>query len=274
MKKAHVSRFPFEEMYEYIGTSDTQILHLYAGITHPDPSYCITRQHSNCYSIEYVCKGKGVIQENNRIYQVSAGDFFILHPHTYHHYYADPQDPWEKLFFTVNKRTAFVSTLLQLYRLDDVVCFEQLRTPLQLEAILELFRSEQTDINDRLEDLILQTVTGLARQPRSESRKDSPVVRAKACIDGSITERICLQDVAREVCLDPSYLSRAFKKAYGLSPQQYIHRQKMALADSLLANTALSVEEIAARLSFCDVSHFSVAFTRCHGMTPTQYRNR
>ncbi len=273
MKRKIPSSFLSEELYEYIGTSDTQILHLLCGITHPNPAYEITRMHSACYSIEYVYEGEDVIQENSHLYKVSAGDFFILHPHTFHHYYANPQNPWKKIFFTVNKKTNFATTLLHLYKLDDIIHFGKINTPLQLESILELVKSDQPDITNQLEDLIIQTITGLARMPKQAPLPVTPISHAKTYIDENITERILLSDVARAVSLDASYLSRAFKKSYGISPSGYIRQQKMTLAESLLSNTVLSVEEIAQRLSFCNAAHFSSTFTAYHGISPSEYRN-
>lgn len=272
MKQMIASSFPQEELYEYIGTTETQIFHLLSGITHPDPAYEVTRMHSDCYSIEYVYEGKGVIQENSHIYKVSAGDFFILHPHTFQHYYADPQNPWKKIFFTVNKKTNFATTLLHLYKIDDIVHFGKTNTPFYLEDILTLLRSEQTDITDQLEDLIIRTITSLARIPKATPQPVSPIANAKAYIDENITERIVLSEVAKAVSLDTSYLSRAFKKAYGASPSNYIKKRKMTLAESLLSNTVLSVEEISQRLSFCNVAHFSSSFTNYHGISPSEYR--
>ncbi|MBQ7840285.1 MAG: AraC family transcriptional regulator [Lachnospiraceae bacterium] len=273
MKKYAISQFPYEEMYQYIGTSETQILHLLSGITYPDPSYEIKRMHSDCYSIEYVYQGEGVIQENSHLYKVSAGDFFILHPHTFHHYYANPQNPWKKIFINVNKKTDFATTLLHLYKIDDIIHFGKTNSPLYLEEILELFKTDEQDITHKLEDLIICTITALARLPKSTPIPASPVVNAKAYIDNNITERIVLSDVAKLVSLDASYLSRAFKSTYGISPSDYVKKQKMALAESFLANTVLSIEDIAARLSFYDIAHFSCAFTKYHGISPSEYRN-
>lgn len=273
MKRRAISQFPYEEMYEYIGTSETQILHLLSGITGPNPTYEIRRMHSDCYSIEYVYEGEGVIQENSRIYKVSAGDFFILHPNAFHHYYANPKNPWKKIFFTISQKTDFATTLLRLYKIEDIVHFGKINTPLYLEQIMALFKSNDADITSELEDLIIRTITALARLPKLQRLPDSPITASKTYIDNHITERVLLSDVAKQVSLDASYLSRAFKKTYGMSPSDYIRQQKMALAESLLSNTVLSVEDISARLSFYDVAHFSSTFTKYHGISPSEYRN-
>ena len=273
MKRRAISQFPYEEMYEYIGTSETQILHLLSGITGPDPGYEVKRMHSDCYSIEYVYEGEGIIQENSRIYKVCAGDFFILHPNAFHHYYANPKNPWKKIFFTISQKTDFATTLLRLYKIEDIIHFGKIGTPLYLEQIMALFKSGDEDITFELEDLIIRTLTALARLPKLHRLPDSPITSAKTYIDNHITERVLLSEVAKQVSLDASYLSRAFKKTYGMSPSDYIRQQKMALAESLLSNTVLSVEDISARLSFYDVAHFSSAFTKYHGLSPSEYRS-
>ena len=78
-----------EEIYKYVGTTDSTMLHALAGISEADPSYEIKRTNSDTYSIEYVYSGEGTIQENDSIFNVSEGDFFILHPNKYHHYYSN-----------------------------------------------------------------------------------------------------------------------------------------------------------------------------------------
>lgn len=51
-----------EEIYKYVGTTDTSMLHALAGISEPDPIYEIRRPNSDTYSIEYVYSGEGTIQ--------------------------------------------------------------------------------------------------------------------------------------------------------------------------------------------------------------------
>ena len=53
-----------EEIYQYIGSPDTLILHSLAGISYPDPTYEMYRKNSDLYSLEYVYEGEGAIQQN------------------------------------------------------------------------------------------------------------------------------------------------------------------------------------------------------------------
>ena len=88
MREYKKAQYPYEEIYEYIGTSDTQIFRLISGVTYPGPDYDLERKHARSHTIEYIYEGEGVVQEDSHIYKVSAGDFFILHPNTFHHYYS------------------------------------------------------------------------------------------------------------------------------------------------------------------------------------------
>ena len=267
--------YPYEEIYEYIGTSETQIFRLISGVTYPGPDYDLERKHARSHTIEYIYEGEGVVQEDSHIYKVSAGDFFILHPNTFHHYYSSKENPWKKIFFTVKENSKFITRLLQMYKIDDVVFFPQTNTPFFLPEIMELLKSDETDVTYRMEDYIIRTLVSLGRfyQEVRHSDENTSIAEAKAYIDKHITERIALADVARNISLDRAYLSRAFKLAYGVSPSQYILKQKITLAETMLSDTGLSVEDIALRLSFYDVSHFSHTFTKIHGMSPSEYRN-
>lgn len=68
-------------------------------------------------------------------------------------------------------------------------------------------------------------------------------------------------------------LSVAVRRATGLSPQGFLHREIMRDACELLANTGLPVSQIAFRLGFADPAYFNRFFTRQSGQTPGKYRH-
>jgi AraC family transcriptional regulator, transcriptional activator of pobA len=63
------------------------------------------------------------------------------------------------------------------------------------------------------------------------------------------------------------------KRAAGLSPQAYLHREIMRDACELLASTGLPVSQIAFRLGFADPAYFNRFFTRQSGQSPGRYRH-
>ena len=72
--------------------------------------------------------------------------------------------------------------------------------------------------------------------------------------------------------LSPFYFSRLFKESTGVTPYQYISRQRMERAKRLLQNTDVAIADIALRCGFSSQSSFSTAFRKVVGVTPKVYR--
>ncbi len=87
-----------------------------------------------------------------------------------------------------------------------------------------------------------------------------------------IDEDIRRTEIAREVFLNPDYLSRMFKKEMGTSLKEFITAEKMNIARDLLKSTQLPIGTIAARVGYTNFSHFSQTYKRVMGMTPEEER--
>lgn len=95
----------------------------------------------------------------------------------------------------------------------------------------------------------------------------------KEYIYSHIKERITIEDLADELGVSASYLSRLFKKETGDSVSAYIRRQKIEMAKNLLQYSEYSMIDIANRLAFSSQSHFIQQFREFVGMTPKKYRD-
>lgn len=269
------SDFSFkEEIYTYIGSSRTPILSALAGISFPDPTYEIMRKNSNSYSIEYIYEGEGAIQENDKIYKVRRGDFFILHPNTYHHYYSNPKKPWKKIWFLTDGDNDFLSGLLSIYKIRDITYIPNINSPLELEDIFTLLKEESKNITKDLERLSYYLVQNLAHIIHNRPKHETVASRAKYFIDRKIKTHLTVDEIAKYVSVSTGYLSRVFKEAYGMSPNQYILYAKINLAKTFLEKTQLSIHQISEELAFFDVSHFSRSFKKLTGHSPTQHKER
>ncbi|GAB1819086.1 helix-turn-helix domain-containing protein [Herbidospora sp. RD11066] len=81
-----------------------------------------------------------------------------------------------------------------------------------------------------------------------------------------------LADLAAVAHLSPRGLSRAFTATIGITPLEYRQRLRLDLAATLLAETELTVEEIAARCGFHDARHFRRLFGARYGSSPSALR--
>jgi two-component system response regulator YesN len=76
------------------------------------------------------------------------------------------------------------------------------------------------------------------------------------------------------VYLNPSYLSRLFKKETGQSLSDYIGQVRMEEARRLLSQTNMKIVQVAEESGYRNVSHFAKMFKRMTGVTPQEYRNK
>lgn len=73
--------------------------------------------------------------------------------------------------------------------------------------------------------------------------------------------------------ITPGYLNKVCRLVYGMSPKAFIGQQLLVEMKTYLADTQLSVAEIAGRLHFEDASYMCRFFRRMCGCSPTEFRN-
>lgn len=69
----------------------------------------------------------------------------------------------------------------------------------------------------------------------------------------------------------PTYFRREFKKAFGVSPSQYVRKIRMDYAKELLMLRQYSVSDVANMCGYSDVYQFSKQFKNLTGVSPKHY---
>lgn len=92
-------------------------------------------------------------------------------------------------------------------------------------------------------------------------------------INSYLSEDISMNILARISGLSQFYFSRQFKKSMGISPYQYIVKQRVEKAKYLLAQDNLGIAEIALICGFTHQSHLNRHFKCLTGTTPKKYRD-
>lgn len=104
--------------------------------------------------------------------------------------------------------------------------------------------------------------------------EDEDVVAAIRFIRSHCNEMIQVDDVAQAAQLSRRQLYNRFKNAIGRSIYQEIRRVKMNRAAKMLAETNLSVSQIAKELGFIDQKNISRCFSQEKNMTMLAYRKQ
>ena len=97
--------------------------------------------------------------------------------------------------------------------------------------------------------------------------------RTTAYINAHLEQQLSLSTLAAVGETSPAHFSRLFKQATGLAPHQYVIRCRMERAKHLLAETSITLSEIALLVGCTDHSHFSALFRTHVAQTPTAYRD-
>lgn len=85
-------------------------------------------------------------------------------------------------------------------------------------------------------------------------------------------EQVGLEEAAREVNRNPSYISRLVKQSTGKSFTQLLTEKRLEEAKSLLKDSDYRVNEIAELSGYPNVRYFNRIFSANVGMTPSEYR--
>ena len=116
-----------------------------------------------------------------------------------------------------------------------------------------------------------------ALTPMSEKRKSSKYVNrflraAIAIIEANPKVHIPVNELAKRVNVERSYLYKRFIEETGKSPKEYIRDYKLQLSAKELETKNLSVRAIYERLGFSSYYAFEKAFKKKYNMTPSEYR--
>lgn len=81
-----------------------------------------------------------------------------------------------------------------------------------------------------------------------------------------------LRSLAEVAGVHPATLTRAFRRAYGVPPGEYLRRLRLERAVHATGTSSRPLSEIALEAGFSDQAHFTRAFKRATGWTPGAYR--
>ena len=133
---------------------------------------------------------------------------------------------------------------------------------------------ENMETLEQIQQAMLQWAKNCMSQlmARSGEKKDAAIYTAKRYISAHYTKPLCLDEVAGQVHLTPSYFCMKFRQETGTTFVEYLTKLRLARAKDLLRHSNKKIHEIAVTVGFANSRHFSRTFYRNCGMHPTEYR--
>lgn len=88
----------------------------------------------------------------------------------------------------------------------------------------------------------------------------------------NLDQDLSLENISKSIGSSSYELSRKFKKETGQSITDYINKQRINEAISIMENKNLLVTDIAQMVGYNDVNYFTKVFKKLIGMTPSEFR--
>ncbi|MEO0942058.1 MAG: AraC family transcriptional regulator [Cyanobacteria bacterium J06642_12] len=115
---------------------------------------------------------------------------------------------------------------------------------------------------------------GALNFPRDASQADERIVRAIAYIHDYLSQPLDLKTLAGVALMSPYHFAKAFKASTSLPPHQFIIRERIERAKTLLTASRAPISEVAALVGYQTPSRFSQLFKRQVGITPGEFRRQ
>ena len=241
------------------------------GIAH-EPDCLFERADYGYCTIEYVARGRGVLESDGRRFECGPGDVYFLHRHSNHRYWTDPAELWHKLFCMVDGE--LVDLLMDSYRLAGVYRIAEAPRLRQHFEALAALGGDGAVRDMRAAAIFHQLLEACAETLYERTLPARPeVVELKRELDGCTDGGFRLEEFAGRSGYSAAHLIRHVREAFGCPPYEYLMRRRVETAQRLLTYTRKSVKEIAAALGFSDQYYFSGCFKARTGVSPTAYRS-
>jgi len=244
------------------------------GHTYKTEQYHMILHESDVTRIEYIVSGRSVVNSKDMSLIAESGDTYILHEGEYQNFYNDISMPMNKIWINVTGR--FVKDIIDMYGLKDTILLKNTDSQKYIERIhrICLNSNDPYFIQEKVSMLFLNLIQFLSKKYKSTTKALTPMNTVKSYIDLHLEDDISMNDLAvlSNMCVE--HTIRTFSSQFGITPHQYILKNKIELACSLLSSTNYSINDISERLKFYNSAHFSNTFFKYVGMRPSEYRNK
>ncbi|QCY12632.1 AraC family transcriptional regulator [Pseudomonas sp. MPC6] len=241
---------------------------------------CYTRHAHEHFSIGAITAGCSTYLHEQSAFQVSAGTVVLMNPGDVHACNPIDNQPWSYLMLYVD--TPWLTDLQHQLGFSHDLAFRRFSVTHDRDAQLftgltglydvlvddqqDVLRKHSTAVEFFTEvQLLLNPVDPPLREPNFKLERAADYIR------DNCTQMLKLEDICAAAKLSPSYLIRAFKQHYGMTPHAFLVNRRIQFARDRLRSGKL-IADVALEAGFADQAHFQRAFKQHLAATPGQYR--
>lgn len=119
---------------------------------------------------------------------------------------------------------------------------------------------------------IIQTQTVKAIDAGVLPDTNNPIAPVLEFIRMNLRENISMKSLSEKACMSTTSFYRFFKRELGMSPLEFVLKEKIKCAKQLLKNPNIQINEVCFMAGFEDCNYFIRLFKKYEGITPKQYQ--
>ncbi|MET2830938.1 AraC family transcriptional regulator [Mesorhizobium shangrilense] len=96
--------------------------------------------------------------------------------------------------------------------------------------------------------------------------------RVQEFLNENFSRKLALAEMAAVCNLSSYHFVRAFSRTFGAPPHQYVLDLRLDFAEGMLADSRITIADIAHLSGFSSQSHFTTVMKKYRGVTPLQAR--
>lgn len=241
---------------------------------------CYSLHSHEFFSIGAITGGISTYVNGERRMQVGAGDLVVINPQQAHACNPIADRRWSYIMFYLD--LAWIGALQQELLGGDGDRFVPFSQPLSrdpelfsgLNRLYALLTAPQCGALEKqiaMVEYFSALLRALGDILHPETTPHPRLEAAAAFIDAHCTQALTLEDICRAAALSPSYLIRAFRQRYGMTPHAYLVNRRVQHGHRLL-KSGLPIAAAASESGFADQAHFQRTFKQLLAATPGQYQ--
>lgn len=241
--------------------------------------YWDNRNRSFGFLFQYTLKGSGTLKSGEDTFLVKEGEAFFLRMPDQEAYYFDEHHNgscWEFVYIMFSGSGVLpyyqyiVSHKGKVMALPEYHPAVKQLMELYFQAKNSLLQNAFTADSGAFRFLcLLCDMSGSAK-----THKSGLVDGAKAYMEDNFQRQISLYEVAEQMGVTQSHLSREFFKYTGEQPVRYLTRVRVENAVKLLHAGNMTIEEISVRCGFSDRNYFNKVFKKYMKAPPGELRKQ
>ncbi len=222
--------------------------------------------------------GNGVAEfERGKPHELKSGTLLLLSRGKWHRCKPDAQTGWGTLWIGFSGKSS-QSIVRSIFHTDECVIKPLAKAKEFKYAAMRLIARALKDADRRPFSSVGELMSLLGRLADGNfdadvsTVKTNPMRNAQCEIARRCTEVIDFKSLAGSLGISYDAFRHGFSTETGMSPLQFQLAERLRIAQNLVANTDMPMQEIANRTGFASAAYFTRFFRNATDMSPTEYR--